>query len=107
MGPQMQSRVQSPVESRMKASAPLSRLVGVGLRMGIAGLFVIVPPLFVDVELHGIEHDTRAPCTYFAITHKRDLDSIAPLSAIVSRGGWGRLVGRLRFAMRADSFEPG
>jgi len=104
---QAQPRVESRAESRVESNAPLSRLAGIGLRVGITSLFVVVPRLFVDVELHGIKHDTRAPRTYFAITHKRDLDSMAPLPAIVWHGGWSRLASSLRFAMRADSFEPG
>lgn len=86
---------------------PGSTLLGVSLRIAIASLFAAGPRLFIDVELHGLEHDTRAPSTYFAISHKRDLDSIAPLPAIVWHGGWRRVVRDLHFAMRADGFEPG
>jgi hypothetical protein len=91
----------------MKSRAPLSALAGISLRAGIAGLFAVAPRLFIDFELRGLEHDICAPRTYFAITHKRDLDSIAPLPPLIWHGGWGRLARDLRFAMRADSFEPG
>ncbi len=107
MSLQVQPQVEFGVGSRMRSSAPLARLAGVGLRLGLTSLFAVAPRLFVDVELHGIEHDTRAPRTYFAITHKRDLDSMAPLPGIVWHGGWRRIARDLHFAMRADSFEPG
>ncbi|HKS71405.1 MAG TPA: hypothetical protein VJQ45_13360, partial [Ktedonobacterales bacterium] len=45
--------------------------------------------------------------TYFAITHKRDLDSVAPVPPILAHRGWSALAGDVRFAMRADSMEPG
>lgn len=82
-------------------------MLGVGLRVGIGGLFVAVPRLFVETQVHGLEYDARAPATYFAIMHKRDLDSIAPLPALTAHGGWRRVSRDLHFAMRADGFEPG
>ncbi len=59
------------------------------------------------MEVHGLEYDTVAPSTYFAISHKRDLDSMAPLPVLLAHGGWPRLARDLHFAMRADGFEPG
>src|SRR5579884_2478484 len=101
-----------PDRSQPPLSAPRARLprahpIAAALRLAISGLFAVVPRLFVDMQIHGLEYDTRAPSTYFAIAHKRDLDSIAPLPVLLTHGGWPRLVRDLHFAMRADGFEPG
>lgn len=86
---------------------PLPSFLGVILRLGITGLFAVVPRLFVDLEVRGLDYDACTPATYFAISHKRDLDSIAPLPALLAHGGPRRLARDLHFAMRADGFEPG
>lgn len=77
------------------------------LRLGIAGLFATVPRLFCDIQAHGLELDPHAPSTYYAVTHKRDLESIAPLPIVLGRRGWRALAGDAHFAMRADSCTPG
>jgi hypothetical protein len=77
------------------------------LRLGIAGLFATVPRLFYDVEVHGLELDPHAPRTFYAITHKRDVDSSAPLPPGLGRRGWRALASEVHFAMRADSCAPG
>ncbi|MFI5273420.1 MAG: hypothetical protein ACHQ4H_10360 [Ktedonobacterales bacterium] len=76
-------------------------------RLALAVGFAAVTHLLYDIEISGIEHDSGAPRTYYAITHRRDLDSIAPVPLIVAHRGWSGLSGDLRFAMRADSLERG
>src|SRR5258706_13450270 len=76
-------------------------------RLMLAGLFAAAPRLFVSIEVHGLTHDTGAPRTLFAITHKRDLDAFAPLPRLLSHRGWRALTSDVHFAMRADSFQPG
>lgn len=76
-------------------------------RLALAGGFVAATHLLYDVEIHGLELDAGLPRTYFAITHKRDLDSIAPVPPILAHRGWSALAGDVRFAMRADSMERG
>jgi DNA-binding CsgD family transcriptional regulator len=77
------------------------------LRLGLAGLFVVVPRLRYDIEVHGLELDPHAPRTFYAITHKRDLDSMAPVPIVLGHRGWHALTGEVHFAMRADSCTPG
>ena len=79
----------------------------VGGRLALAGAFVAATHLLYDIEIHGLELDVGLPRTYFAITHKRDLDSIAPVPLILAHRGWSALTGDVRFAMRADSMERG
>ncbi len=79
----------------------------VGGRLALAGTFVAATHLLYDIEIHGLELDAGLPRTYFAITHKRDLDSIAPVPLILTHRGWSALAGDVRFAMRADSMERG
>lgn len=79
----------------------------VGGRLALAGTFVAATHLLYDVEVHGLELDAGLPRTYFAITHKRDLDSVAPVPLILAHRGWSALSGDVRFAMRADSMERG
>lgn len=79
----------------------------VGGRLALAGTFVAATHLLYDIEIHGLERDAGLPRTYFAITHKRDLDSVAPVPLILAHRGWSALAGDVRFAMRADSMERG
>ncbi len=76
-------------------------------RLMLAGLFAAAPRLFVSIEVHGLTHDTGAPRTLFAITHKRDLDAFAPLPRLLGHRGWRAFTSDVHFAMRADSFQPG
>jgi hypothetical protein len=76
-------------------------------RLMLAGLFAVAPRLFVTIAVHGLAHDTGAPRTLFAITHKRDLDAFAPLPRLLGHRGWRALTSDVHFAMRADSFQPG
>lgn len=87
------------MKSRSRAAA--------SARLALAGTFVAAPHLLYDIEVHGLELDAGLPRTYFAITHKRDLDSIAPVPLILAHRGWSALTGDVRFAMRADSMERG
>ena len=76
-------------------------------RVALAGLFATVPRLFYDVEVSGLEYDTGAPSTYYAMTHKRDLDGIVPVPPILFHRGWRGLTADVHFALRSDAFEPG
>ncbi|HUY78342.1 MAG TPA: hypothetical protein VMV29_16335 [Ktedonobacterales bacterium] len=73
----------------------------------VAALFATIPHIFYDIECHGLERVVGAPHTYFAISHKRDLDSLMPLPAVLGRRGWRALAGEVHFATRADAFTPG
>src|SRR5262249_6800691 len=48
-----------------------------------------------------------APHTYMAITHKRDIDAMAPVPYLLRRRGWHSLAHEVHFATRADAFAPG
>jgi hypothetical protein len=76
-------------------------------RLMLAGLFAAAPRLFVSITVHGLAHDTGAPRTVFAITHKRDLDAFAPLPRLLGHRGGRALTNDVHFAMRADAFQPG
>ncbi|HEX6544589.1 MAG TPA: 1-acyl-sn-glycerol-3-phosphate acyltransferase [Ktedonobacterales bacterium] len=76
-------------------------------RFALVGLFATVPRLAVAVRIHGLEHDARAPRTFYAITHKRDFDAFVPVPLLIKHWGWRSLVRDLHFAMRADGFQVG
>ena len=76
-------------------------------RLALAALFAIASRMRYSIEIHGLERTTRAPRTYFAITHKRDMDSVAPLPPLLAHLGWRALLRDVHFAMRGDSFERG
>src|SRR5260221_2930176 len=75
-------------------------------RLMLAGLFAVAPRLFVSIAVHRLAHDTGAPRTLFAITHKRDLDAFPPLPRLLGHRGWRALTSHVHFSMRADSFPP-
>lgn len=77
------------------------------VRLGLAGLFVTAPRLWVRVEAHGLELDQRAPRTIYAITHKRHPDTFEAPSVVLRRRGWRGFAGDTRFIMRADAFQTG
>lgn len=76
-------------------------------RSALAGLFATVPRLTISIKIHGLEHDTRAPRTYYAITHKRDFDAFVPIPMLIAHRGWRALANDLHFAMRGDGFQVG
>src|SRR5215813_14510631 len=76
-------------------------------RVALSALFAAAPRLFYDIEVHGLEYDSGAPHTFFAITHKRDLDAMVPLPALLWHRGWSAIARDVHFAMRSDGFEPG
>lgn len=80
---------------------------GVIGRLGLTGLFAAATRLLYDIEVHGLAYDAGAPRTYFTITHKRDLDALAPVPIVLGHRGWAGLAGDVHFAMRADSFQRG
>jgi|GEM_PF-571454 len=75
-------------------------------RVAVAALFV-APRLVYDIECHGLERVVGGKRTYFAISHKRDLDSFLPLPLLLGRRGWRALTEEVHFATRADAFTPG
>lgn len=77
------------------------------LRAVVIGGFVVLPRIFWAVEVHGLEHDHRWRSSYLAMNHKRDLDSVMPMAAVVRHRGWRAITGDVRFGMRADGFAPG
>ncbi|MGE5335323.1 MAG: 1-acyl-sn-glycerol-3-phosphate acyltransferase [Nitrososphaerota archaeon] len=76
-------------------------------RFALAGLFASAPRLTVSVRTHGLEHDDRAPCTFYTITHKRDFDAFVPLPILMAHRGMGAFASDVHFAMRADGFQAG
>jgi hypothetical protein len=76
-------------------------------RVTLGAAFATIPRVAFALEVAGLEHARAQPPTYLAISHKRDLDTMAPLGRILFHRGWRSLTGDVRFAMRADSFEPG
>lgn len=76
-------------------------------RFALAGLFATIPRLTVSITLHGMDYDTRAPRTFYAITHKRDLDAFVPVPPLLAHRGWRALANDVRFSMRADGFQVG
>lgn len=76
-------------------------------RFALAGLFATVPRLTLSVKIAGLEHDTRAPRTFYVITHKRDADAFVPVPLLIAHRGWRTLPNDLRFAMRGDGFQVG
>lgn len=76
-------------------------------RATIASAFWIATRLAHDIQVHGLEYDTRTPRTYLGMSHKRDLDPIILLPTIVFHRGWRGLAGNIHFALRGDAFSPG
>jgi hypothetical protein len=76
-------------------------------RFAVGGLLYAIPRLIYDIEIHGLEHDTGAPRTYLAISHKRDPDSFLPTPSALWHRGWRAFAGDVHFAMRSDAYEPG
>lgn len=76
-------------------------------RLALAGLFASVPRLFMRIEAHGLDLDSGAPRTIYAITHKRDPDTFASPPVILAHRGWRALTTDVRFIMRADAFQTG
>ncbi len=77
------------------------------LRIAVGIILYVATRLSWTVEIRGLEHDTGAPRTYLAITHKRDLDAMAPVSRLVLHRGLRGIARDVHFAMRADAFTPG
>jgi hypothetical protein len=73
----------------------------------IASAFWVASRIFHKVEVHGVEHDSVAPRTYYGIMHKRDLDPIIIIPTVIFHRGWKGLAGDLHFALRSDGFSPG
>ncbi|HEX9035901.1 MAG TPA: hypothetical protein VF808_02825 [Ktedonobacterales bacterium] len=101
-------RATIPAAVRSPMDAPQHVAAGQALiRLGLAGLFVSVPRLALRIEAHGLELDTRAPRTIYAITHKRDPDTFVSPPILLSHRGWSSLIHDVRFIMRADAFQTG
>ena len=76
-------------------------------RATIAGAFWVSTRFLFDVELHGLQYDTKASRTYYGMCHKRDLDPIVIIPAILFHRGWRGLAGDVHFALRSDGFSTG
>ena len=76
-------------------------------RFALAGLFATVPRLTLSVKIHGLEYDTRAPRTFYVITHKRDFDAFVPVPLLLAHRGRQAFTRDLHFAMRGDGFQVG
>lgn len=76
-------------------------------RFALAGLFATVPRLTLSVKIHGLEHDIRAPRTFYVITHKRDSDAFVPVPLLLAHRGRQAFTRDLHFAMRGDGFQMG
>ena len=73
----------------------------------LASAFWVASRIFHKVEVHGVEHDTVVPRTYYGMLHKRDLDAIIIIPTVVFHRRWRGLAGDLHFALRSDGFTPG
>ena len=76
-------------------------------RATIAGAFWVSTSLLFDVEVHGLEYETRTSRTYYGMSHKRDLDPIVIVPRLLFHRGWRGLAGNVHFALRSDGFSPG
>jgi hypothetical protein len=77
------------------------------LRCVVGVILYVATRVRWTVEIRGLEHDTRAPRTFLAITHKRDLDAMAPVSRLMLHRGLRAIARDVHFAMRADAFTRG
>ncbi len=85
----------------------LNRVLAACCRIIIVSAFWLASKLFYSVKINGLEHDTGAPRTYLAISHKRDLDPIVMIPALLSHRGWRGWAGDIHFGLRGDAFSPG
>jgi hypothetical protein len=76
-------------------------------RLALVSLFAVAPRLFVEIEPNYPADMMTAPPTYFAITHKRDIDAMAPIPSLLWRCGWRGITREVHFATRSDAFAPG
>jgi hypothetical protein len=76
-------------------------------RLALVSLFALAPRFFFKTEVTFPEGMAVAPHTYLAITHKRDIDAMAPVPYLLKRRGWHSLTHEVHFATRADAFAPG
>ncbi|HEX8036662.1 MAG TPA: hypothetical protein VF510_22580 [Ktedonobacterales bacterium] len=76
-------------------------------RLALVSLFALAPRLFVEVEANYPADMMSSPPTYFAITHKRDSDAMAPIPSLLWRCGWRGITHEVHFATRSDAFAPG
>ncbi|HEU5348808.1 MAG TPA: 1-acyl-sn-glycerol-3-phosphate acyltransferase [Ktedonobacterales bacterium] len=76
-------------------------------RFALAAAFASIPRLTVSVTIRGLEYDTGAPRTFYAITHKRDFDAFVPLPTLLAHRGLRALANDVRVPMRADGFQAG
>src|SRR6185312_9341661 len=67
-------------------------------RLALGGLFAAVPRLTLSIKIHGLDYDTGAPRTFYAITHKRDFDAFVPLPMLVAHRGRRALTHDVHFA---------
>src|SRR6266568_6799503 len=73
----------------------------------IASAFWIATWVAYHVEISGLNYDTKAPRTYLAMSHKRDLDPIVLIPTVVFHRGWRGLAGDVHFVLRSDGFSSG
>ena len=76
-------------------------------RLIITAAFWIASRLFFTIEVHGVAYDTKAPRSYIALLHRRDLDPIITIPTVLSHRGWRAWAGDVHFALRSDAFSPG
>jgi hypothetical protein len=76
-------------------------------RIIIGTAFWVVSKLFYSVKITGLEYDTGASRTYLAIAHKRDLDPLVMIPALLSHRGWHGWAGGIQFGLRSDAFSTG
>ena len=76
-------------------------------RATIGGAFWLATRSFHYVEVRGLEYDSKASHTYYAMAHKRDLDPMVLVPTVVFHLGWRGMAGGVHFALRGDGFAPG
>ena len=87
--------------------ARIGAALAVGVRVLVEAILALAARAFCRIEFHGLDYDTRAPRTYLAITHKRDLDAMGPVPWLLLHRGWRAIAGDVHFAMRGDAFTRG
>lgn len=87
--------------------ARIAAALAASCRALLVPVLAIATRAFWQMEFHGLQHDTRAPSTYLAITHKRDEDAMGPAPWLLLHRGWRAVTREVHFAMRGDSLTPG
>lgn len=76
-------------------------------RVIIAAVFWLAIRLRMSVTIRGVELDKGLPRTYIGMMHRRDIDPLLLVPALLFRHGWRGPARDLSFALRGDGFSRG